>query len=611
MLKKHSWLVALLGLLLVMCWSQPAAAKSYNITNYSVNINVTKSGDAQVTQRIRYDFDGDFNGVYYKQDIAGIKGLVNPQVAIDQDGHEQRLAENTTGAPNTFSTTQTDDAYQLKVYHPISNQAATFIYRYQLNGVVTNYADTATLNWKVIGTGWEVPLNNVHITIQLPQKSVQGLQAWAHGPLNGQVAVDRKNGRVVMKVAEVPAKTFVQSRLLFPTTVTAQNPQRSTKKMKHKIQKQEAKFAQEANQKREMQRRIPIIIAFSALAIAAFNLIYQLIWLTRHPADHYPRPTPVPHSFDIPPYSPAVAQRLLKRDGPDAKAFTATLMALAAKGEIVIEADHKTYRLTKTAKLSAATLKQPIFDLLFNQIGKAGSVTMAQIQAYGRQQNGRLSDAFSSWVTHQRQQTTALGFNNKTNQLVRSHAFTLAIISSIFTVIALICDFYIATGTKNSPLTWPVIVTAGLLLVVSWGVWLVKVSHLPRYVQSGSQAIEKLHGFDRMLRDIGHFDTAKVGDLLLWEQILPYAVAFGSAKKVAAALKANFSDEQLRVGLPIGYPLFIYPQAFAGTDFSSSFTSTFSSSVAANSISSTSGGSGGFSGGGTGGFGGGSGGGAF
>ena len=26
-----------------------------------------------------------------------------------------------------------------------------------------------------------------------------------------------------------------------------------------------------------------------------------------------------------------------------------------------------------------------------------------------------------------------------------------------------------------------------------------------------------------MLKDIGHFNTAKIGDLILWEQILPYA----------------------------------------------------------------------------------------
>ena len=33
----------------------------------------------------------------------------------------------------------------------------------------------------------------------------------------------------------------------------------------------------------------------------------------------------------------------------------------------------------------------------------------------------------------------------------------------------------------------------------------------------------------------------EVGDIVLWEQIMPYAVAFGLAKKVIKALKAEFS----------------------------------------------------------------------
>jgi uncharacterized membrane protein len=118
-----------------------------------------------------------------------------------------------------------------------------------------------------------------------------------------------------------------------------------------------------------------------------------------------------------------------------------------------------------------------------------------------------------------------------------------------------------------------------------------------------------------MLEDVGHFDMAQVGDLILWDRILPYAVAFGSADKVVAALKMNFSEEQLATSMPINYPLFIYGYGgFGGqADFGEAFTSGFGSSLAASHSASSNvgGGSGGFSGGNSGGFGGGSGGGAF
>ena len=154
-----------------------------------------------------------------------------------------------------------------------------------------------------------------------------------------------------------------------------------------------------------------------------------------------------------------------------------------------------------------------------------------------------------------------------------------------------------------------------LLVLAGWILLLVKTHALPRYTQLGAQKINEVRGFKQMLEDVGHFDMAQVGDLILWDRILPYAVAFGSADKVVAALKMNFSEEQLATSMPINYPLFIYGYGgFGGqADFGEAFTSGFGSSLAASHSASSNvgGGSGGFSGGNSGGFGGGSGGGAF
>jgi uncharacterized membrane protein len=112
-----------------------------------------------------------------------------------------------------------------------------------------------------------------------------------------------------------------------------------------------------------------------------------------------------------------------------------------------------------------------------------------------------------------------------------------------------------------------------------------------------------------MMTDIGQFDRSQVGDLILWEQLLPYAVSLGVAKQVIKAMQTEFTQAELVDGLAIYYPLFFYGNF--GTDtFSTQFDSDFGSAITSND-SSISGGSGGFSGGSSGGFGGGSGGGAF
>jgi uncharacterized membrane protein len=108
-----------------------------------------------------------------------------------------------------------------------------------------------------------------------------------------------------------------------------------------------------------------------------------------------------------------------------------------------------------------------------------------------------------------------------------------------------------------------------------------------------------------MLKDIGKFDLKEVGDIILWEQILPYAVAFDLADRVIDALKFEFGEKAIEDAWGPNY-IFV----MSGSDFGRGFSESFSSALSSVS-SSASGGSGGFSSGSSGGVGGGSGGGAF
>lgn len=148
------------------------ADDSYDINKYLVNINILKDGNAEVTQKITYDFDGQFHGVYYNQDLKGIKGINDPKIMIKDDQGSASLVKSNSELDNTFSVDKTSDRMNIKIYHKITNQSATFIYHYKLFGVITNYKDTAALNWKIIGSGWDEPLNNVKISIKLPEKNV-------------------------------------------------------------------------------------------------------------------------------------------------------------------------------------------------------------------------------------------------------------------------------------------------------------------------------------------------------------------------------------------------------------------------------------------------------
>jgi uncharacterized membrane protein len=472
--------------------------------------------------------------------------------------------------------------------------------------VVTNWADTAELNWKIIGSGWEEPLHQVKITVQLPQQNISKLQAWTHGPLSGTTQVKRQAGQVVMRLDQVPAQTFVESHLVFPTSVTPlATKQRQAKRLKA-VQQQEAKLVQQANQRRQRAQLIPLVISLVLLVLALWHLGYQGRWLGKHPAHRVQSGPPV-HNFEIPTLPAAQAQGLLNQGPPDTKGLTAWLLELAAAGEITITPEKDTYRLTQTSKLTAEHQAEPLLQYLFQTVGRhttnqQPTVTMTQIRHYGKKQSTNpLATQFEKWQKRQEKLIQKRGYYDDYNSAIRTHGWTLGSINTVLTLGAVIAAAF--TGD-----TWrPILIGLALIgLGFSLGLAVYRLWHLSPYNQAGETVVDGLKGFKRMLHDIGHFERKQVGDLILWEQILPYAVAFGSAKQVIKALRTQFDDDTLQTALPLYYPLFFYGD-FGSDSFASQFNADFSTGMQ----SSSSGNSGGFSGGSSGGFGGGSGGGAF
>ncbi|KRK32521.1 DUF2207 domain-containing protein [Loigolactobacillus bifermentans] len=602
----------LFGLLLGFSWqTTQVQARSYEITDYNIQVNVQKNGNAQVAQRVTYDFDGAFNGVYYQQDVAGTGGLSNPSLFVLKGERLQRLTASPSELPQTYSTTRTAKNVKFKVYYPAHNDNVTFLYRYTLKDVVTNWADTAELNWKIIGTGWEVPLHQVKITVQLPRQNVPKLQAWTHGPLSGTTQVKRQAGRVVMQVNRVPAHTFVESHLVFPTNVTPlATKQRDAQRLKT-VQRQEAQLARQANQRRQRAQLIPVLVSVVLLALALGHLVYQGRWFHKHPAHRVKQGPPV-HNFEIPNLPAAQAQGLLAQGAPDTKGLTAWLLELAAAGEIMIQPEKSgrktTYRLTQTGKLTAAHREEPLLRYLFQTVGRQTSakmnytVTMAQIRTYGQKKSTNpLATQFEKWQRRQERIIKGLGYYDTHNAAIRTHGWLLGSLNLVPTLGALIAAAFSAGVWR------PILMGLALLLLgSSLGLAFYRLWHLSPYNQAGELEVDALKGFKRMLHDIGHFEQKQVSDLILWEQILPYAVAFGSAKQVIKAMRTRFDDNTLQTAMPLYYPLF-----FAGDFGRDSFVGQFNTDFSTGIQSSSSGSSGGFSGGSSGGFGGGSGGGAF
>lgn len=115
------------------------------------------------------------------------------------------------------------------------------------------------------------------------------------------------------------------------------------------------------------------------------------------------------------------------------------------------------------------------------------------------------------------------------------------------------------------------------------------------YTQSGVDEMEKWKAFRKYMTDFSLLKERDIPDLVIWEQYLVYATAFGISEKVIEQLKMvypTYNDSNFAYNYSTMYILM-------NTDFNSSFNSIGTSMNS--SFSSGSGGGGGFSGGGGGG----------
>lgn len=592
-----------------------AAAKSFEITDYDVLVEIQEDGSAFFTEQITYDFDGAFNGVLYHLDISNIQTPTDVKVSMRGEGQQDAFpfASSSSEEPGTFSLENTGDFLNFTVYNPIENEVQTVIYEYRIPEIITNYNDIAELNRKIIGGGWEHPLENVHITITLPQAVKEGeLRAWGHGDRAGEVSL-KDNRSVLLTVPYNPVESFVEARVIFPTYVTGNNP--------HVVKedKYEEIMAFEENLAVRKEQRGKISLAFGLFLgiMSPLLTLFLFRWLKRKDREANPHPAHVPdHIYQLPSdLAPAVMNASVFNKYPGTTEITATIMNLVRRGYLRIEESGRSHsqKLFEKEKQDFTLLlvKQPDGNLLSHEesllhlfidiAGNGKEVSFSEIENIGqhKEQARAFHTERETWVKDVEKDSQELK-----DRFIAAHA-TKATGLLTLTVLANVFLFFLTglvIGVTRSTLWTLLFPAAGIVLTI----FLVYYhSKNPSLTSEGDRAQKEWSGFRNMLADVGNFPMREVGSIEVWGHYLVYAIALGVGDRVM---------EQMQ----IEYPVEEWDHTAFGTYYFTSylFVNSLNRSVESGITSSsatvnTSGTGGGFSGGSSGGTGGGSGGGAF
>jgi uncharacterized membrane protein len=591
----------------------PTADKEYEITDASVDVVLQKDGSLLVHESLPFDFHGSFTGAY--RDIPLNGGAKISDVHVSEGGTQYRPGGNTVlgsfDRPGTFGTelfegapgaSEADDARQAArvqriVWHyDAADETRTFDITYRVTGGADVHDDVVDVTWSIWGNQWDFWLH--HLDAQISAASgAAPLDAWVRPR---KVGVEPEVGNTAtVSIDRVAEGQAVGMRAVFPrdaidsTGGAEVDPGKGMSEiLANEAQQDDDYSLLERAEDFAADNQIAICLILLVLGVAAVAL---LCILTREHRVDVPEYLPEPPE-DVP---PALAYAFAREGEYDQRVVLASLLDLVDRGyyearaapgdELDLEVRIAENRPSSDGlqKYEVATLD--FFDRLlvpdWVAIGKMKDRVPEHSSSWRSRWenlNEKLDEAETSFMSWDRDLSTRRGL------------LVLA-----FGLILLAVTLLVWARTHLIAIPAAALVATVGLMCAPPSTMLKRLAAEPRLRSARWQS------FNRWTRDFPRLHDDPPATLKLWRRILVYAVAFGTAERIAKSgrIPEPVAEEASSGGYWTSY-------AFYGGSFSTfdSFGSDFSSQVAPE--SSSSGGSG-FSGGGGGGFSGGGGGGAW
>lgn len=667
----------LISLLMVSFFGiQSVKAADYTIKEVNMSAVVDKTGGAAVTERVTYHFNEPKNGVYIVQDTAGLGQM--SQVAVSELVNQTKWNANDAytkqegwmpyqlvysaqnGSQNVFTFNKNMDGHEknsdglntIKIYRPTdTTKDLTVQAKFYLSSVAKKYSDTGEVNWKMIGSNWDVPIEQVKLTVKLPSQS-GSVRAWKHSsadPIQKLVVHDG-----VIKARASNVNNFVEIHTLFNRQALAAAPSKNQARLKSALDV-EKQITQRTNT-RSMLKHADVVIAI-VMTIVFVGLTIRA-WLKNGALVRRNKTLEKSHRFDLPTLTPTLAAAVYSYDqnssGMTNDVLSTYLMEAQQTGQIEIEQIVPLKHPKRAKKQKDFVIRaEPDAEIdlyvrrLIDLIGNGHQVSTEDIK------ESKVSSAMvgeqTSFNQRMLEKIRRLKIVNPDYVTARNRLDKLQVRFNILMLFWLVFDILVfLLGNLSAWLLivivavimmFMAILTVGITKLFSnkidnqsyhaieinkngFGVMfffcmgyvgfmimgnfvalgaivfnaimmlIVKGAFKNKYTpfnEDGYQQWTELKQFKTMLHHLDRFDQADLPDQMLWGEVLVYAVGLKEAKRVQRQLKSIYGEAV--VDSTIGNQM-IYANYFSG---SNAFTASGSSG----------------SSGGSGGGGGGSGGGAF
>ena len=610
-------LIFALAFLLISTVESNAGSLNLNNLDFEVQINQDGSMDVKETWDI---YIKQTNTLYksFETDSSKYSGITNVTVKETTKGQNNNFTKTDEWAYHVeknyyYGTENEDGDFEIGWGVGLDNSSATRKYEisYTVKDAITKYNDYSELYWQFVGENFEVSADKITGTIYLPSNvsNKEEIKVWGHTEdLNGTIYATDLN-KIEFELDNFRSGRYVEIRTLFPTELITSSKRIKNTEILQTVIKEETKWAEDANAKRErqewMDKNLPgillcgyiviniiLIIIFGKKAIKYYKKIKEL--------KKYEPTTKLEYFRDIP-YENATPGEAFKTlnvylnaEMPNTfgKIFSATMLDLTLKGFL----DIKQEKNEKGKDVINVYILKQVTDGL-----KADETRiMVFLREASKGENVITLKELEKFIKNNPTKTEKKKKNN--DKVIKQQLVNEGIIdeeiqkeyqkySNILTSYVLAIVFSICFGMF--------IFVIPIMLFIINAILCNKIAKkLNLLTQKGVDMQEQWKGLKKYMEDFSMLDRREVPELVIWEKYLVYATAFGIADKVIKQLKIvypNF-DEITATNLST----YTYINLMVNTDFSRNFSNAITSSMSS-AYSSATGGGGGFSGGGGGG----------
>lgn len=580
------WMAA--GILAIL--SAGAQAKSYNISSVAITAKLSPDGSMEITESRTYEFRGSFSFAY--RGFPLLPSVTYGDFRVSESSRAYRRSDSQE--PGTYSVTRSADGIRVTWYYQAKDQTRTFDFHYRVEGAVQRYEDAAVLYFKFFAEDWDIPQENIRITV-IPPPGVTGetINEWVHGPLWARSTI-QPDGRVVILCEHLPASTYLEIRALYPPGAFSLLD-RQPEQVRTGIMVEEAKWAEEANAER---RRVSERLAARArrtgwgrwlvIAIAVGGLAFWIWIFTTF--RRKPRVSGLPSvSSEIPePTPPALLEYLLNSRRISVGALLGTMLDLARRGFLrlreervqkkkifggtKLESEYR-WEIDRTLWSEAPDLTDYERDLVmfvFDELAEGGdSISLEALKKKRRE----FVKFFRKWS--KRVQVHAEKMEWFDRRSIRGFHRSL-ILGIVVMALAIPSGIYFGM--------W------GVVLIVAGGAFLVLSFAIPHRTEAGEVLAIRWKALQKYIKKY-EFRRADRSDLLAHiSDYLVYGVVLGITNKIYEELAAEMPEGQQAHYVP----WYVYAGGGRGGFSPAAFGQAFSSMVAtATSSMSTAAGTGG------------------